>query len=66
MSTSDADDRITHLEFKIDTLYLLFTLMAISVSPGPTSSVNIFVRALLVVIFVAQFGLYCYTYIPKS
>ena len=65
MSTSDADDRITELELKTDTLCLLVMLMVVSDALGPTSSVNIFFKALLVVLFVAQFGLYCYTYIPK-
>lgn len=65
MSASDADDRIAELEFKTDTLWLLFTLTLVGDLLGSTSSVNIFFKAFPVVLFIAQFGLYCYTYIPK-
>ena len=59
------DDRIAELEFKTDTLWLLVALMLVSDLLGSTSSVNIFSKAFPVVLFIAQFGLYCYTYIPE-
>jgi|GEM_PF-328474 hypothetical protein cdiviTM7_02475 len=62
---ADDDDRIAELEFKTDTLWLLVALMLVSDLLGSTSSVNIFSKAFPVVLFIAQFGLYCYTYIPK-
>ena len=62
---ADDDDRIAELEFKTDTLWLLVALMLVSELLGSTSSVNIFSKAFPVVLFIAQFGLYCYTYIPK-
>lgn len=62
---ADDDDRIAELEFKTDTLWLLVALMLVSDLLESTSSVNIFSKAFPVVLFIAQFGLYCYTYIPK-
>lgn len=65
MSTSHADDRIARLEFETDTLSLLVGLMIASDSLKSTSPVDKVLKVPLTALFVAQFGLYCYTYIPK-
>ena len=62
---ADDDDRIAELESKTDTLWLLVALMLVSDLLGSTSSANIFFKAFPVVLFIAQFGLYLYVYIPE-